>query len=367
MVIDPDRLLEEIDGLEQRNVPARDRLRIDGRAHLILDLHRALDGGLEQSAQDDAIGTTRRGIGPTYATKALRIGVRLFDISSPERLRQRVHRLQSSAISDWLMSLSQSSDRLLDSIEARAVGWWSRLERMVCDVSLELGHALAQDKRVLFEGAQGALLDTDHGNYPFVTSSPTTSGGVSPGLGVAPRDVGTVIPVFKAYQTRVGAGPMPTELTDQVGQSLRDAGHEFGTTTGRPRRCGWFDAVAARQAIRINGAHGIALTKFDVLSGINPLRICTSYRLDGETIDRMPAHVDELLRVQPVYEEFNGWSEQITEIQDTDQLPTEAQRYLMRIGELCGCEISILSVGPDRRQTVFPQNSSLSGYARNAQ
>jgi adenylosuccinate synthase len=349
-VVDPVRILEEIDGLEAEGVPVKDRLRVSSRSHVILPVHRALDGAQEIRRRDEAIGTTKRGIGPVYAAKAERWGLRLGELGEADRLQERLERIYQDALAGRLEGLDQHPTA--EETVRQAHGWWQVLGPICEDVTRILHEALETGESILFEGAQGALLDVDHGTYPFVTSSSTVSGGIPAGLGIPPRAVERVLGVMKAYTTRVGAGPFPTEQSGGVGDHLREAGREYGTTTGRPRRCGWFDAVAGRYAVRVNGLDALALTKFDVLSGLDQVRIATAYELDGERTEHPPALSEDWERVSPVYETMPGWTlpDAVSGVQD---LPRPARAYLDRIAELTGSEIAMVSVGPDRRETLL--------------
>lgn len=349
-VVDPVRILEEIEGLEAEGVPVAERLRISPRAHVILPVHRALDGAQELRRRDEAIGTTKRGIGPAYAAKAERWGLRLGELGEQDRLPERLERIYQDALAGRLEGLADKPSA--EETARQAQDWWSVLGPMCADVTQILHGALERSEPILFEGAQGALLDVDHGTYPFVTSSSTVSGGIPAGLGIPPRSVERVLGVMKAYTTRVGAGPFPTEQSGAVGDHLRETGNEYGTTTGRPRRCGWFDAVAARYAVRVNGLDALALTKFDVLSGLDEVRIAVAYELDGERVEHPPALSEQWQRVKPVYESMPGWTlnEQTPR---PEKLPKAARAYLDRVAELSGSPVAMISVGPDRRETLL--------------
>lgn len=353
-LVDPERILEEMAQLRNSGITVEGRLLISSRAHVILPYLRSLDGALEQRLGAQAIGTTRRGIGPAYAWKAERWGIRLADLACPEEVRRRVQQTLDAGVGDWL--------RLLDAeipdpaaLARKAEEWWESLGPLCGGVSQALQEALAGGRSVLFEGAQGTLLDIDHGTYPFVTSSSTIAGGIPGSLGVPPRAVERVLGVTKAYTTRVGSGPFPTEETGEVGDLLRKNGHEFGTTTGRPRRCGWLDVVALRHAVQVNGLDGLALTKFDVLSGMDPVRIAVAYEVDGRRTDTFPALTRQLESAVPVYEDLPGWREPVTSARSMDDLPPRARFYVRRVAELAGCPVSIVSVGPDRFQTILTE------------
>ena len=357
-LVDPGRLIEELDGLLEAGVEPRGRLLISGKAHVILPLHRALDAAMEARLGTSAIGTTRRGIGPAYAAKVQRWGIRLGDLADAGRVARELARALDSGIADWCRSLGADVPEPAEAARL-AEAWWQRLAPVTGNVTRELHEALAADRPILFEGAQGALLDVDHGTYPFVTSSSTVAGGIPASLGIAPRAVEAVLGVVKAYATRVGAGPFPTEDTGRLGDALREAGREYGTTTGRPRRCGWFDAPAARYAVAINGLDALAVTKFDVLSGIDPLRIAVGYHVDGELIEDPSEVGDAWDRVEPVYEEHPGWSEPLVDARRIEDLPSRARAYLDRISELAGAPVALVSIGPDREQTIVEPHGLL--------
>ena len=349
VVVDPIGLAGEVRELEATGISVRDRLRISDRAHLVFQYHKEMDGLRESAAGERTIGTTRRGIGPTYADKANRIGIRGVNLARPERLREkftaqleRYNTIFTNAGVDTL-DLETEWARVADAAEM--------LGPMVCDTVLLLHKALEQEQDILLEGAQGSWLDIDFGTYPYVTSSNTTIGGICTGAGLPPQSVGEVLGVVKAYATRVGEGPFPTELDDAAGDELRRAGNEFGATTGRPRRCGWLDAVSARYAIMLNGVTSLAVTKLDVLDHLHEIKICTGYTLDGEPVEGVPADIDDLARVVPTYESWPGWQESTEEMRSWDALPEKAQRYLERVSELLRAPISLISTGPDREQT----------------
>ncbi len=351
MVVDPDRLLEEFAGLRESGVPYERRLVISTRSHAILPPFKAFDAALESAWGDAAIGTTKRGIGPTYGAKAQRWGIRVGELGARDVVRERLERLLDCGFARWLEHLGVERPVAADVVD-RCARWWDALAPMCADTTPLLLDAVESGKPVLFEGAQGTLLDIDHGTYPYVTSSSTTTAGISAGLGVPPRAIDAALGIFKAYVTRVGSGPFPTELAGKTAERLRAAGHEFGTTTGRPRRCGWFDAAAARFAVRINGLDAIAITKFDVLTGFDPIRICVGYGRGGTQAAALPPSVDEVAALRPVYEEHAGWSEDISGARTIGDLPAAARRILDRVTELAGCPVVIVSVGPDREQTI---------------
>jgi adenylosuccinate synthase len=349
VVVNPAVLLEEMALLEARGVSTA-RLRLSAGAHLIMPYHLALDGAMETRLGGGGIGTTRRGIGPAYADRALRIGLRVADLLDPPLLRRRLERVlpEKSA----LLREYGAREFDLDELYGSAVAWGEALRPLVADTTALVQDALARGDQVLFEGAQGTLLDLDHGTYPYVTSSHPIAGGACVGGGIGPSQVGAVIGVMKAYATRVGSGPFPTELDDETGRHLLERGREYGTTTGRRRRCGWFDAVPLRYAIAVNGVTEIMLNKLDILSGLDEVRLCVAYELDGRRVDRWPLTEDELARATPVYQAFTGWGEDVHLAQAASELPVPALRYVDALEDLAGVPISIVSVGPERNQTI---------------
>jgi len=353
MVVDPRTLIDEIDGCKARGLIADDRdLVIAERAHVILGYHKDLDRLREAGA--GAIGTTRRGIGPAYEAKVARRGVRMVDLVRPERLRGVLQR-NLDEVNPNLERLGGTTYAVEPLLE-EALGYGERLKRYLGDAGRVVHDAVRRGKSVLFEGAQGTLLDVDHGTYPFVTSSSTIAGGACIGLGIGPTQVTSVVGIAKAYTTRVGGGPFPTELTGAEGDRLRESGGEYGATTGRPRRCGWLDIPALRLAVRLNGLSGLALTKLDVLSGLRPLQVCVGYKLDGETLDELPLDESDIVRAEPVYETADGWSEDTRQIRDLEDLPAGARRYLRRIEDLLGIPLYLVSVGPGRAETIVLKN-----------
>ncbi|MBC7249316.1 MAG: adenylosuccinate synthase [Anaerolineae bacterium] len=352
MVVNPRRLLQEMDELAARgvDVSAR-RLLLSNRAHLILPYHIALDGAAERSRGQSALGTTKRGIGPAYADKAARSGIRAGEMLDPAAFAERV-RAAVLTKNELLTRVYGQEPLSPEEIAAEYREYALRLRSHLADTSAFLVEALREGKQLLCEGAQGTLLDLDHGTYPYVTSSYPTVGGALIGLGLGPQHLTRILGVTKAYQTRVGAGPFPTELHDDTGDHLVEVGHEYGTTTGRRRRTGWLDAVALRYAVQVNGLSELALTKLDVLTGLNPLRIAVAYMCDGETWDHFPADVRALARCQPVYEELPGWEEDISGARTFEELPQEARDYVTRIEELAGVPATLISVGPEREQTI---------------
>ena len=361
-VLDLAKLLEELEELKRAGVCLDGRLFISDRAHVILPILKQLDEVAESAAGPDGkIGTTLRGVGPTYQAKAARWGVRIADLADEAHLERRVQRIVAGPTGRSLREAGPAPpDAAACARDAHAQ--WKRLEPFVADTSQLLNEWIDRGKSVLFEGAQGTLLDLDHGSYPFVTSSSTMAGGVCAGLGVAPRLVERVLGVFKAYCTRVGSGPMPTELEDgpgSVGHTLRERGHEYGTTTGRPRRCGWFDGVAARYASRINRFDGACIMLLDVLDAFDEIRVCTGYRVTGLPLASLPASVALAERIEPVYESLEGWQSDTTGIRKWGELPAPARRYLDRLGEIAGTEVVLAGVGPERTQSLVRPGSWL--------
>ena len=347
VVLDPDTLFSEIDRLVADGIDVEGRLYISDRAHLVLPYHKLLDG---ESSASKEIGTTGRGIGPAYEDKIARRGVRVLDLRHPERVRQLVERGVEHANGQ----LARFTDRRADAqatvelLERLA----PRLLSLAEDVGLCVHQAIESGAAVLLEGAQGSLLDIDHGTYPFVTASNTTSGGAAVGAGIAPTAIDAVLGVVKAYTTRVGHGPLPTEIPGELGERMRELGNEFGAVTGRPRRCGWFDAVVVRYAARVNGLSGLAVTKLDVLDTLERIAICTGYRVNGEAHTEFPGDVTALEHIEPIYEWFDGWKEPTSHARTLEELPAAARRYLDRIRELVGAPIVYVSVGTKRDQII---------------
>ena len=359
VVIDPQALFAEIDEIEGASIPVGDRLVISDKAHLILPYHRELDLLSEARRGERKIGTTSRGIGPAYEDKIARRGVRVGDLANPDSLAEAIrhnvdarNRLIKESTMDW----KQVHDDLKRS--------WERMRRWVADVSVVLDKARREGKSIMFEGAQGTLLDIDHGTYPYVTSSNATIGGVCTGLGVGPRAIDGVLGVAKAYTTRVGEGPLPTELTGELGNRLRESGQEFGAVTGRPRRCGWYDAVAVRYAVRVNGLDALALTKLDVLDGLPELQVCTGYRLRGAVIEDMPGDLAQFSACEPIYETIGGWSQPTAGVRKYQDLPAEARAYIARIEEITGVPAAVLSTGSAREDTIIRDGSVAASWFR---
>jgi len=355
VVLSPSALLKEIAELEARNVPVRERLKISAACPLILPYHVALDKAREHRRGDNKIGTTGRGIGPAYEDKVARRGLRLGDMRNPSHFESTLREVldyHNHALVHYYGVEALDPEAVLD--EARREG--EQLLPMMADVTTILHEHRKTNACILFEGAQGSLLDIDHGTYPFVTSSNTTAGGTATGSGFGPLYLDYVLGITKAYTTRVGSGPFPTELFDDVGKRLAERGHEFGATTGRPRRCGWFDAVALRTAVNINSVSGLCLTKLDVLDGLETISVCTGYRnAAGEAITN-PIDAGDYDAIQPVYETVPGWSESTVGAKSVDALPANARAYIARLEELVGAPIDIISTGPDREETIVLTN-----------
>lgn len=352
MVIDPAQLLKEIDQLEAAGVSVVGRLFISHQAHLIMPYHKVLDELNEKALGSRAIGVTGRGIGPAYTDKYTRVGIRIVDLLDRDLFSRKLAD-NLTAKNRIISGLHNAPELEFDEIAKYYLDFDRRIDPLVKDVSVLLNEAIDAGKNVLCEGAQGTLLDVDWGTYPFVTSSHPTSGGATIGLGIGPTRIDRVIGVLKAYTTRVGAGPFPTEFDDEMGEQMREAGDEYGATTGRARRCGWFDAVIGRYSARVNGASGWALTKLDVLSSLPEIKVCVAYRQDDRLIEHFPTEARLLEQCKPVYETLPGWNSAISNVKSFDALPNEAKRYIRRIEELTGTPVEIVSVGSDRVQTLF--------------
>jgi len=351
VVLAPDALLKEMAGLEKTGVPVRERLRLSPGCPLILPYHVALDQARELARGSAKIGTTGRGIGPAYEDKVARRGLRLGDIFHAERFAAKLKEVveyHNFALTEYYKVDALDYDQIL----ADAMAWGEELKPLVSDVTDDLHIAREAGESILFEGAQGSLLDIDHGTYPFVTSSNTTAGGTATGSGMGPLYLDYVLGITKAYTTRVGSGPFPTELDCEIGEHLGTVGHEFGATTGRERRCGWFDAIAVKHAIRINSISGLCLTKLDVLDGLKELKICVGYKDANGQDTKIPYDAEGWEEIQPVYETMPGWSESTVGAQNWDQLPAAAQAYIKRLEELVGAPADIVSTGPDRVETI---------------
>jgi len=352
VVVSPSALIEEMTLLENNSIPARKNLRISEACPLILPFHVELDQARERARGKAAIGTTGRGIGPAYEDKVARRALRTGDLLHRERFAANLGEVldyHNFVLKNYYKSKALDFQKLLDdAMQAAEV-----LAPLITDVTKILFEIKKQGGDILFEGAQGALLDIDHGTYPFVTSSNTTAGGAATGTGVGPRNFDYVLGITKAYTTRVGSGPFPTELFDEMGEHLSSRGHEFGATTGRRRRCGWFDAVALRRSIQLNSISGMCITKLDVLDGLESIQICTGYRINGELHDTLPVGADAIARCEPVYEEHEGWSSSTVGVKDFKKLPDKARAYLKRIEEVTETTIDIVSTGPDRLETII--------------
>jgi adenylosuccinate synthase len=349
MVIDPKAFVEEIAYLHERDV-STDNLKISNRAHVILPYHLKLDILQEEDKGENKIGTTKKGIGPAYMDKAARSGIRIADLLDKDAFREKLE--QNLKEKNRLFEKVYEVEPLqVEDILEEYYAYGQQMAKYVCDTSVVLNEALDEGRRVLFEGAQGVMLDIDQGTYPFVTSSNPIAGGVTIGSGVGPTKIKHVVGVSKAYTTRVGDGPFPTELHDEVGHQIREVGREYGTTTGRPRRVGWFDSVVVRHARRVSGITDLSLNSIDVLTGIETLKICVAYTYKGEIMEEFPASLKVLAECEPIYEEMPGWSEDITNVKSLHELPINARHYLERISQLTQIPLSIFSVGPDRTQT----------------
>ncbi|MBD9009208.1 MAG: adenylosuccinate synthase [Clostridiales bacterium] len=350
VVVDPKVLLTEIDGMEGQGISTKN-LKIDARAHVIMPYHIALDALSEKARGAGDIGTTKKGIGPCYVDKTERCGIRICDLINPDKFRKMVY--DNLKIKNKIIELVYGGEPFdAEQIIEEYSKYAKRLAPYVTDTTPILYEAVKNDKRVLFEGAQGILLDIDFGTYPYVTSSHPISGGVCVGSGIGPNMIDECIGVLKGYVTRVGNGPFPTELNDETGEAIRQNGHEFGTVTGRPRRTGWFDAVIAKYAVRTNSLTSIVLNKIDPLGGIGKIKICVAYEKEGKVITDFPPTLEELAKCKPIYEELDGWTGDISNVKDFYELPIAAQNYVHRIEELCECKVSSIGVGPGRDQNI---------------
>lgn len=356
MVVDPGVLLEEIDYLTSRGIPVGpDNLKISERAHMIMPYHKQVDHAREEQKGDKKIGTTGRGIGPCYEDKATRRGVRFVDLLESETFAEKVRSVldeKNFYLKNYLSSDTLDPDPIIDEYSKYA----QRLAPHVTNVSVAIHESVKAGKQVLFEGAQGTHLDIDHGTYPYVTSSNTVSGNACCGAGIGMKEITGVVGIVKAYTTRVGAGPFPSELFDDIGDRIQEKGAEFGATTGRRRRCGWLDTVILRNSVRLNGLTGLVITKLDVLGGLDELRICTGYEYGGKILDDFPASLRILTDCKPVYETLPGWSEDVSGLRKLEDFPQNAKNYLRRIEELLETPIQIISVGPGREETIVKEN-----------
>ncbi len=356
VVVDPEVLIDEIGALKaQGHLASDDQLRISEQAHVIMPYHKLIDQARERLRGEGMIGTTGRGIGPAYEDKVARVGIRFVDLLEEDTFREKLERnIQEKNF--YLKAILKEKALDFAEIHDSYGRFREKLRDFVTNTGLLLDQKIRAGKRVLFEGAQGTLLDVDHGTYPFVTSSSTITGGACSGAGVGPQHIQQIIGISKAYTTRVGSGPFPTELHGPEGETLRREGAEFGATTGRSRRCGWFDAVGVRHAVRMNGLTGIALTKLDVLTGFKKIPICTAYRYDGKLINEFPASSKVMQGAKPVYEEMDGWDQTLDNVRKFSDLPAAAQKYVKRIEAVVGTEIILVSVGPGREQTILLKN-----------
>lgn len=351
VVLDPKDLLSEIDNLSPRGV-SFDNLKIDPRAHVVMPWHITLDGLSEKFRGNSDIGTTKRGIGPCYMDKYERCGIRVYDLVHPEVFAEKV-RMTGKLKNKIITEVYGGEPHDIEAIIKEYTEYGKRLAKYVDDVSVIVYEAAKANKTIMFEGAQATLLDIDFGTYPYVTSSHPLSAGVCVGTGVGPMIISNIIGVAKAYTTRVGKGPFPTELNDEIGETIRNKGGEFGTTTGRPRRTGWFDAVIVRHSVRVNGLSSLAINKLDTLGGIGDLKVCVAYKKpDGTVIENFPATLEELADCVPVYETLKGFDDDISSCRSFDELPEACKKYIERLEELCDCHISMVGVGPDREQII---------------
>ena len=357
VVIDPQSLLQEIESLKKKNIEIDDNLFIDFKAHVVFPYHKILDGIKENKRGKDKIGTTKRGIGPAYVDKIARTGIRMIDMIDGKSLSKKIeiNLNEKNDIFEKLYGLKISNQEKKDILK-KYIEYGQLLKKYVIDVSLHLNQAINEGKKILFEGAQGTLLDIDHGTFPYVTSSNPIAGGACAGTGVGPTKINKVMGITKAYTTRVGRGPFPTELKGELGEHIQQKGGEFGATTGRPRRCGWLDVVLVNYAVRINGMDSMVLTKIDVLSDFEKIKICTSYKYNGDTIKEFPVNIETLQNCIPIYKEMEGWKGNISQITKYENLPKQLKAYIRRIEELVKTKVVIISVGPKRSQTIIREN-----------
>ncbi|MDP4104764.1 MAG: adenylosuccinate synthase [Bacillota bacterium] len=354
MVVNPKSLVEELAGLHERGITT-DNLRISNRAHVILPYHLKLDEVEEANKGENKIGTTKKGIGPAYMDKAARVGIRMADLLDREVFEEKLEKNLKEK-NRLLERVYETTGFTKEEILEEYFEYGQQIKKYVLDTSVILNDALDEGRRVLFEGAQGVMLDIDQGTYPFVTSSNPVAGGVTIGSGVGPTKINHVVGVCKAYTSRVGDGPFPTELNNEIGDRIREVGREYGTVTGRPRRIGWYDSVVVRHARRVSGITDLSLNSIDVLTGLETVKICTAYRYDGQLIDEYPANLNILKKCEPVYEELPGWTEDITSCKSLDELPANARHYVERVSQLTGIPLSTFSVGPAREQTNIVSN-----------
>lgn len=351
VVVDPAALIEEIHGLKEKGVQVGRNLLLSKNAHLIMPYHRAIDNASEKSKGKKSLGTTGRGIGPAYANKMARMGIRVVDLLHPSVFKEKL-KANLSDINFLLENLYKVSGFKTEDIYNEYLSYAEKLSEYIADTDVILNKMISEKRNVLFEGAQGTLLDIDHGTYPYVTSSSAIAGGVCTGLGIGPTKISKVLGVTKAYTTRVGSGPFPTEIKDSLGEELRERGGEYGATTGRPRRCGWLDMVILRHSARINGLTGIAITKLDVLDGIETIRICTSYKYKGKIYREFPKEINIIEECTPLYEEVKGWSNSTVGIRDFKKLPKAAKAYIKKIETMLGVEVQLISTGQRRDEII---------------
>lgn len=350
VVVDPKVLIEEIEGMVEKGIDPSG-LRISNRAHVIMPYHCELDEAEESCRGKYKIGTTKRGIGPCYMDKTSRVGIRIVDLMDSEEFAEKL-KINVDQKNTILKQVYGREGFDYDALLKEYLGYADYLRPYVADTSSLLNKAIKADQKILFEGAQATLLDLDHGTYPFVTSSHPIAGGVCNGVGVGPRAIHTVVGVVKAYSTRVGEGPFPTELDNEIGQAIREAGHEYGTTTGRPRRCGWLDAAIIKYAGQLSGLDYMAITRLDILDNLEKIQLCVGYKYKGELLDEYPASLKVLAEVEPIYEEFAGWQQCTCDVRKYEDLPLNARKYLERLSEIAEVKLGIVSVGPGREQTM---------------
>ncbi len=351
VVVEPLALLEEMEGLRRKGIRISDNLRISRSAHLIMPYHLALDQANERSLGKKCIGTTGRGIGPAYVDKMARSGIRVGDLLNPGLFREKLT-LNVKKVNLLMKNLYQSRGFSADRIFDEYMKYGGKLRKHIADTDVILNEAAAEGKNILLEGAQGTLLDIDHGTYPYVTSSSAVAGGACTGVGMGPTRISRVLGIVKAYTTRVGSGPFPTEILDSVGEDIRTRGGEFGATTGRPRRCGWLDTVVLRHAVMINGLSGVAVTKLDILDGLKKIKICTAYKHRGKTYQHFPKDIEVLEKCTPVYEEMDGWTASTLGVREFGKLPSKARAYLRRLEELIGARVDFISTGRKRDELI---------------
>jgi len=359
VVVDPEVLLEELDRLNEKGIHVGpDELQISEKAHVIMPYHKAIDHAREKKKGDKKIGTTGRGIGPSYEDKATRRGIRFIDLIDPDVFREKVNanlEEKNFYLENYLSSETLNPEKIIEQYNKVA----KRLESHITNISVVINRAIKEGKKILFEGAQGTHLDIDHGTYPYVTSSNTIAGNACCGAGIGPKEITCVLGIAKAYTTRVGRGPFPTELFDEIGDSIQKKGSEFGATTGRKRRCGWLDTVLLKNAVYLNGLTGLVITKLDILDDLESIKICTGYEYKGEVINDFPASLKILAECKPIYETLPGWLEDITNIREMEDLPQNTKNYLNRISEMTETPIHIVSVGPARDETIVLKNPFL--------